>query len=97
VTEIKTKEGQRKKEGKITTLMPEMTIAVFPGRIKIFPFSTSSRKVLGPTEPPFKWVLGAFSPEVKRPERDVDHSPPTSAEFKKTWISTSTPPFFCVA
>jgi hypothetical protein len=30
---------------------------------------------------------------VKRPEREADHSPPTSAEAKKMWIYTSTPPY----
>jgi hypothetical protein len=33
---------------------------------------------------------GAFSSEVKGLEREADHSPPTSAEVKKTWIYTST-------
>jgi hypothetical protein len=33
----------------------------------------------------------ALSPGVKRPGREVDHSPPTSAEVKKMWIFTSTP------
>jgi hypothetical protein len=33
---------------------------------------------------------GALSPGVKRPRREVDHSPPTSAEVKKMWIYTST-------
>jgi hypothetical protein len=32
-------------------------------------------------------------PGLKRPEREADHSPPTSAEVKKTWISTSTPTY----
>jgi hypothetical protein len=30
-------------------------------------------------------------PGVKRPGREADHSPPTSAEVKKMWIYTSTP------
>jgi hypothetical protein len=30
-------------------------------------------------------------PGVKRPEREADHSPPTSAEVKKKWIYTYTP------
>jgi hypothetical protein len=30
---------------------------------------------------------------VKRPELETDHSPPTSAEVKKTWIYISTPPY----
>jgi hypothetical protein len=29
-------------------------------------------------------------PEVKRPEREIDHSPPTSGEVKETWVYTST-------
>jgi hypothetical protein len=34
---------------------------------------------------------------VKRPGREADHSPPTSAEVKKTWIYTSTPPYVFMA
>jgi hypothetical protein len=33
-----------------------------------------------------------FSPGIKRPGRIADHSPPASAEMKKIWIYTSTPP-----
>jgi hypothetical protein len=56
-------------------------------------FSTSSRPALGPTQRPIQWVTGALSPEVKRPGREADHSPPSNAEFKKTWVYTSTPPY----
>jgi hypothetical protein len=45
-----------------------------------------------PTQPPIQWVPGALSQGVKRPGREADHSPPTSAKVKKTWIYTSTPP-----
>jgi hypothetical protein len=31
-----------------------------------------------------QWVPGALSPEVKRPGREVDHSPPASAEVKNS-------------
>jgi hypothetical protein len=41
---------------------------------------------------PTEWVPGVLSPVVKRPEREADQSPPTSAEMNKTWICTSTPP-----
>jgi hypothetical protein len=34
---------------------------------------------------------GGSFPGGKRPGREVDHSPPTSAEVKKMWIYTSTP------
>jgi hypothetical protein len=62
-----------------------------------FLFSTSSRPALGPTQPPIQWVTGALFPRVKRPGRESDHSPPFSAEVKKTWIYKSTPsPAFMV-
>jgi hypothetical protein len=35
---------------------------------------------------------GGFSPRVKRPGREADHSPSASAEVKKMWIHTSIPP-----
>jgi hypothetical protein len=46
------------------------------------------------TSPPnllYNGYRGSF-PEVKRPWREAEHSPPTSAEVKKMWIYTSTPP-----
>jgi hypothetical protein len=63
-----------------------------PGRVKNFHFSISSRPALGSTQPPIKWVPG-----VKRQGREADHSPPTSAEVKKMWIYTSTPPYVFTA
>jgi hypothetical protein len=33
---------------------------------------------------------GGSFPGVKPPGREADHSPPTSAEVKKTWVYTST-------
>jgi hypothetical protein len=63
-----------------------------PGRGKNFLFSSSSRPVLGPTQPTIQWILGALSPGVKRPGREADHSPP-SPEVKNTCIYTSTPPY----
>jgi hypothetical protein len=44
--------------------------------------STTSRPNLGLTQPPIQWVPGALSPGVKRPGREADHSPPSSAEVK---------------
>jgi hypothetical protein len=68
-----------------------------PSRVKNFLFSTSSRPALGPTQPPIQWILGALSPGIKRQGHDADHSPPTSAEVKKMWIYTSTPPYIFMA
>jgi hypothetical protein len=62
-----------------------------PGRVKNFLFSTSSRPVQGPTQPPIQWVPGSLFPGVKRPEREADQSPPANAEVKKVWIYTCTP------
>jgi hypothetical protein len=39
----------------------------------------------GPTQPPIQWVPGALSLGVKRPGREADHSPPSSAEVKE-WV-----------
>jgi hypothetical protein len=36
---------------------------------------------------------GLFSPRVKRPGREADHSPPYSAEVKNAWIYNSTSPY----
>jgi hypothetical protein len=33
----------------------------------------------------------ALSPGIKRQGREADHSPPTNAKFKKTWVYPSTP------
>jgi hypothetical protein len=48
-------------------------------------FTTASRTALGPTQPPIQWVPGVLSQGVKRPGREVDHSPPSSAEVKE-WV-----------
>jgi hypothetical protein len=50
------------------------------------------RPVLGPTEPSTEWVPGPQSLRINRPGRDADHSPPSSAEVKNEWMSTSALP-----
>jgi hypothetical protein len=57
------------------------------GRVKNFLFSTASIPALRSTEPPIQWVPG----------READHSPPASAEVKKMWLYTSTPPYAFMA
>jgi hypothetical protein len=39
----------------------------------------------GPTQPPIQWVPVALSLGLKRPGREADHSPPSSAEVKNAW------------
>jgi hypothetical protein len=68
-----------------------------PGGVKNFLFFTSSRPALGSTQPPIRSVPRVLPLEVKRPGHEADHSPPVSAEVKKTWIYTSTPPYAFMA
>jgi hypothetical protein len=58
-----------------------------------FLFSIASRPVLGPIHLLPNVYQGLFPPGVKRQRREADHSPPTSAEVKKTRIYKSTPPY----
>jgi hypothetical protein len=48
----------------------------------IFPFAAMSRLALGPTQPPIQWIPKALFPGIKRPDRQADHSPPSSVEVK---------------
>jgi hypothetical protein len=64
---------------------------------EIFLFSTSSRLVLSPIQPPIQWILRALSPGVKQPGHEADHLPPTSVEVKNMGIYTSTPPYVFMA
>jgi hypothetical protein len=52
-------------------------------RLGIFLFTTASRLALGPTQPPIQWVPGCLSLGVKRPGREADHSPISSADVKE--------------
>jgi hypothetical protein len=51
----------------------------------IFLFTTASKTALGSTQPSIQWIKGALSLGVKRPWRESDHSPPSSAEVKE-WV-----------
>jgi hypothetical protein len=45
--------------------------------------TTASGTTLGPTQPPIEWVSGPLSLRLKRPGREADHSPPSTAEVKE--------------
>jgi hypothetical protein len=45
----------------------------------------SSPPALGPTQPPIQWVPRGLSVGVKRPMREADHLPPSSAEVRE-WV-----------
>jgi hypothetical protein len=68
-----------------------------PGRVKNFHPCISSRPALRFTQPLMQLALRVLSPGLKRQGREADHSPPTSAEGKKTRIYTSTPSFVFMA
>jgi hypothetical protein len=55
----------------------------------LFLFAATSRPALGLTQPPVQWVLIALFPEVKRPGREANHSPLSSAEVKNAWSYAS--------
>jgi hypothetical protein len=54
-------------------------------RQRIFPVTSVSRLVVGPTQPPEEWVLGgrAFPGGKLWPGHGTDHSPPSSAKVKE--------------
>jgi hypothetical protein len=64
-----------------------------PCTAKNFHFSIPSRRALGPTQPPIRWVVGALSPGVKLQGREADHSLPASVEVKNTRIYASAPSY----
>jgi hypothetical protein len=64
---------------------------------RIFLFSKISRPIPRPYQPPIQWVPGSLSPWAKWTESEAHHSPPNSAEVKKTWVYTPTLPYAFVA
>jgi hypothetical protein len=51
---------------------------------RIFSYPRRPDRLWGPPSFLFNGKRGALSPVVKRSGREADHSPPTSAEVKKT-------------
>jgi hypothetical protein len=60
-------------------------------RIFISPYRPD-RLLWGAIQIPIQWTQGALSPGIKRQGLEAVHSPPTSAEDKKTWVYTYTLP-----
>jgi hypothetical protein len=63
----------------------------------IFLFTTASTTALGPTQLPSQWISGALSLGVKRPGRELDHSPASSAEVKNAWSYIPLPQYSFMA
>jgi hypothetical protein len=68
----------------------------FHQRLGICLFITVSRPALRPTQSPRQWVARTLSVVVKRPGREADHSPPSTAEVN-AWSYTSTLPYAFMA
>jgi hypothetical protein len=64
--------------------------------LRIFHFDTVSRPALGPTQPPIQWIPAALSLEVKRREREADHSH-LVPKSKNKWSYTSIPQYVLMA
>jgi hypothetical protein len=68
-----------------------------PGKGWVSFLTTASRTALGPTQPLIQRARGTLSLGIKRPGREADHSPPSSAEVKNAWSYTSTPEYAVMA
>jgi hypothetical protein len=62
-----------------------------PGRVKNFLHVVQTKSGVHPASYPMR--TGGSFPGIKRPGHETDHSPPASAEIKKMWIYTFTPPY----
>jgi hypothetical protein len=63
----------------------------------IFLLTPASIPAQRPTQPPVQLVPGFLFLGVKRPGREADHSPPSSAEVRSAWSYTSTPQYVLMA
>jgi hypothetical protein len=61
-----------------------------PVRSRIFSSPRRPDRLCGPPS-------RTLSSGIHRPGHEADHSPPISAEVKKMWIYTSTPPYALMA
>jgi hypothetical protein len=62
-----------------------------------FLFSIASRQALDPSQPLIPCVPEALFLGIRRPQREADYSPPSSAEVKKARSYTSTSPYVLMA
>jgi hypothetical protein len=67
-----------------------------PGRVRIFSSPYRPDRLLGPPSLLTNGYRGLF-PGVKGQGHEADHSPSASAEVKKMWIYTFTPPYAFMA
>jgi len=63
----------------------------------LFLFATASRPAPGPTQPPGNGYREFLPRQVKRPGREADLSPPSSAEVDNKWNYNSTSQYVFIA
>ena len=56
----------------------------------VFLFTKSFRQALNRSHPAFWYVAAGFAPRTKRPGREADRLPASSAEVKNEWSCTFT-------
>jgi hypothetical protein len=64
---------------------------------RLFFYSTDVQRALLSTEPPIKWVWGAFSLGIKRSQYEADLSPPSNVEVKHGGSIHSLPQYVLMA
>jgi hypothetical protein len=77
---------------KVASLIPDGVIGFFN-----WPNLSSRTMTLGSTQPLTEMSTRNLPGGKGWPVREAGHSPPTSAEIKKMWIYTSTPPYSFMA
>jgi hypothetical protein len=79
--------------GIVTRLRSGRSRVRISARPREFLFFRSSRPALKPNQLPIHWVAGFFpgGGGVKWPRRDVEHSPPCSADIKRVELYFYTP------
>ena len=75
----------------VTNLRTGDTGIKFPALVGIHLLTRTSLTGSGFRQFPVQWVSKVLSSAVKRPGREVNHSPPSSAEVKSRWSCTSYP------
>jgi hypothetical protein len=70
-----------------------------PGRCNDWNFSLRRQVQTGSAAYPasYQMGIGVLTQGIKRPEREADHSPPSSAEVRNVWSCTSIPQYFFMA
>jgi hypothetical protein len=67
------------------------------GRIKNFSSPRRPDRLWGPPSLLSTGYWASLCTWMRRPGHEAAHAPPTSAEVKKMWINTSTPPYVFIA